>query len=139
MWTPSSTPILVLASLALTTAAFQLSLFMLGLRAFLLGQDYVWECRWQFPIRVITMLKRLRQWREAGLRVGVMVGVVGSGVARGGRLLAGRARLGQRGIVLPAGLLSMVGRTAPSGRQPIRSQHYRTVGERMRAAQRLAA
>ena len=139
MWTPNSTPILVLASLALMTAAFQLSLFVLALRTFLLGQDYVWECRWQFPIRVITTLKRLRQWREVGRRVGVMAGVVGSVVSRGGLSLGQRARLGQHGLVFPSNLLSMVGRTAPGGRQPIRSKHYQTVGERMRAAQRLAA
>ncbi len=139
MWTPNSTPILVLASLALTTAAFQLSLFMLGLRAFLLGQDYVWECRWQFPIRVIATLSRLRRWREAGQHVGVMAGALGSGMARGGRSLAQRARRGRHGLVLPTNLLSMVGRQAPGGRQPIRSKHYQTVGERMRAAQRLAA
>jgi len=139
MWTPNSTPILVLASLALMTAAFQLSLFVLALRTFLLGQDYVWECRWQFPIRVITTLKRLRQWREVGRRVGVMAGVVGSVVSRGGLSLGQRARLGQHGLVFPSNLLSMVGRPAPGGRQPVRSRHYRTVGERMRAAQRLAA
>ncbi len=145
MWTPTSTPILVLGSLALFTAAVQAILFVLAIRAFILGLDYAWECSWQFPGCVAATFSRLRQWRHHAhtlalwaAALGLRAGTLRSRAARRGRALRKRARPLSLALILPLNLPMAAGSTA-GHRRPVNSQHYQTVGERMRARQRIAA
>lgn len=141
MWTPNSAPILVLGSLALFTAAVQAILFALGMRSFILGRDYVWECSWQFPGRVVAALSRVRHWQPHVHNLGALAATFQGKAVSGGQALRRRARPLSRTMIRPLNLPNLQALAGPTAgnRRPVSSQHYQTVGERMRARQRMAA
>ncbi len=153
MLAASSSPIVVLGSLAVVTVIFQITLLVIAIRAFVQGRDYVWECSWQWPLRVALALQALWRWclDTPSLVLTVALLIRHPGWRRVASNYVWRfvpnvtRRVSTFGLPrpivlpfnLPPALLSVT--STRNGRRPVRSQHYMTVGERMRAARRSAA
>ena len=116
----------VLDGLVVLTTAAHLALIVAGLRALVSGRDVVWECSWQFPLRVWGALAAVRQVcipdvRALAARVPHVQSVMF-------RMPRGTSRA--RAQILPFSLNVLQG---TSERRVRASQHYLTIGERMRA------